>query len=167
MQGESWNAFTIFVRLFLTSNLPLEFPAKNIFYLINVTLHKQTFKYLIFIKVDDEYRHHSPGTAALTPPVSPLYNLQGGQSVAWYYSDQQATGEIVDLYGYDGTKEPVKPSPEAIDDLVSEHFRNCGVPPSSCTSPDYNDVAHDHVDCVFGHVANQYSVMHQVCSIKH
>lgn len=119
-------------------------------------------------KVDEgsNYKNHSPGTTALTPPVSPLYNLQNGQTsagVAWYYSDQKPTGEITDVYGYEGIKRSiaVQPSPEDIDDLVSQHFRNCGVNPSSSGSADYDEVFHDQEHYGFSHVANRYPVMQQ------
>ncbi len=114
-----------------------------------------------------DYKNHSPGTTALTPPVSPLYNLQHGQSsagVALYYSEQQPTEEIMDFYGYERIQGSVavQPSPETIDDLVSEHFRNCGVNPSSSGSADYDEVFHDQEHYAFGHVVNGYPVMQQV-----
>jgi hypothetical protein len=116
--------------------------------------------------VDDtgEYENHSPGTTALTPPVSPSYTLQqSSKNVSLYYSEQQATEEILDFYAYE--KEPasvsMQPSQETIDDLVSEHFRNCGVNPSSSSATTYNQGFADHEHFAFGHAA-RYPVMQQV-----
>ena len=115
----------------------------------------------------EDYKDHSPGTAALTPPVSPLYNLHrehSSISAACYYSENQTTGEITDFYGYEGIRESgeVEPTPEDIDDLVSEHFRNCGVNPSSSGSANYNEMFHNQESYSFDHVANRYPIIPQV-----
>ena len=112
----------------------------------------------------EEYKNHSPGTIALTPPVSPLYNLNNGQSslsAPCYYSDHQPTRDIVDFYGYEGIRKSdgVEPTPEDIDDLVSEHFRNCGVNPSSSGSANYDEVFHNQEHYTFDHVAHRYPIV--------
>ena len=101
----------------------------------------------------------------MTPPVSPLCNLHSGQpsnSVSWYYSD--APLEAMDFNEFEAITSPraVQPSHEAIDDLVSEHFRNCGVNPDTTGSAEYDDVFRDQEHYAFDHVTNRHSVMHQV-----
>ena len=117
-------------------------------------------------KVDDasEYDNHSPGSTALTPPVSPLYSLQHGQPATnsyLYYSEQQVTEDIVDFHGYRRESVAIQPSQETIDDLVSEHFRHCGVNPSSSATAECNQVFVDQEHYEFDHVA-RYPVMQQV-----
>ena len=111
-----------------------------------------------------EYENHSPGTTALTPPVSPLYSLQRGQPATnvsqLYYSEQLSTEDIVDFHGYGRESVAIQPSQETIDDLVSEHFRNCGVNPSSSATAECNQVFLDQ-EHEYGHVA-RYPVMQQV-----
>ena len=119
-------------------------------------------------KMEDisDFKNHSPGTTAMTPPLSPLYSLQNGQSstcVAWYYSDPQPTGDFVGYNGLEGTSLAVQPSPEAIDDLVSEHFRNCGVNLTSSGPADYNEMfPNDQGHFPYDHTHNGYPIMHQV-----
>ena len=119
------------------------------------------------------FENHSPGTTALTPPVSPPYNLQNGHpsGVSLYYSD--APSESCMDYqpvATNVTTSGGNPSPEAIDDLVSEHFRNCGVNPSSSDREpvEYGDMLHCNEQEHFARcrLENRFTLGHQVRIVR-
>ena len=70
----------------------------------------------------------------------------------------------MNFHGCKGVRESVEvqPNHEDIDDLVSQHFRNCGVNPSSSGAADYDEVFHNQEHYPFGHVNDRYPVMQQV-----
>ncbi|XP_046859371.1 DNA-binding protein RFX6-like [Xenia sp. Carnegie-2017] len=89
---------------------------------------------------DSKYKHLSHEITPLTPPVSPLFNMQNGPTVptAWYYADTQPRTLDFQRFKMNNIPNIVQPSLERIDYLVSEHFRNCGVNPSLSGPVDVN-----------------------------
>ena len=112
------------------------------------------------------FENHSPGTIALTPPVSPLYNNLHTSGFALHYTDPEPES-LMSCQADEGQTiwSNGNPSSEAIDDLVSEHFRNCGVNPLCSETVGYNETfhygepepfsAHDRLD-------GKYTLSHQV-----
>lgn len=119
---------------------------------------------------DSKYKHLSHEITPLTPPVSPLFNMQNGPTVptAWYYADTQPRTLDFQRFQMNNIPNIVQPSPERIDYLVSEHFRNCGVNPSLSGPVDVNGnlvpmhFTYDHVIQTYPR-KQQVILLQQVC----